>query len=157
LASFFFLMGFAQLAFELVGELLVVVETEAAPTAEEWVGYLEACRQLGERVGSSVHLARTLIFTDGGMPDFAQRRALSKIIRGRLVRSALVTDNIFIRMTLGGFSIINPALKVYPTRDWPGAATVLGLDANQRAEALAVADQLALRVGPLSVLRSIAR
>jgi hypothetical protein len=150
-------MGSAQLAFELVGKLLVVVETEASPSAEEWTAYLEVCRTLEVRMGNHAHTTRTLIFTDGGLPDFAQRRALSKIIRGRQILSALITDHRLIRMTLGGFSIINPALRVYPTWEWPAAATLLGLDANQRAEALALADQLALRVGPLNVLRSISR
>jgi hypothetical protein len=150
-------MGSGQLAFELVGKLLVVVGTDAAPSADEWTSYLEVCRTLESRIGDHAHTSRTLIFTDGGMPDFAQRRGLSKIIRGRPILTALIADNRLIRMTLGGFSIINPALKVFPTWEWPAAATALGLDANQRAEALALADQLAQRVGPLKVLSSIAR
>jgi hypothetical protein len=145
----------AHFAFKRMDTLLVLVHDGLAPSDDAWQRYLEVCAQLDRSLPASTDQARALIFTDGGVPTGPQRTALSQILKGRAAISAVVSDSMLIRSSIGLFSIINPGLKVFPSADWKKAAAFARIDEARQLDVLKVAVGLAREVGESRVLRAI--
>src|SRR5262249_27181347 len=73
------------------GDLFVVVHRAKPPTDEEWTDYLESWRPLD--MGNM----RTLVFTDGGGPNPAQRKAATEALGGKSSLTAVVSSSPLIR------------------------------------------------------------
>lgn len=144
-----------HLVFERLDLLQVIVQDDEAPEPEEWRAYVDDCQHLEVALGPRWHLARAIIFTDGGLPTGPQRQALAKVLRGRPSASAIVTNNLFVRMTLGGFSIINPQLKTFSAADWHVAAQFAHVPREQHGQVLEVAKRLAQHVPSAKLVHAL--
>lgn len=144
-----------HLVFERLDLLQVIVQDDEAPEPAEWRAYIDSCRGLDDELGPRWHLARAIIFTDGGLPTAPQRHALGKVLRGRPSASAIVTNNLFVRMTMGGFSIINPQLKAFSASEWHEAAQFAHVSRDQHAQVLEVARRLAQQVPSAKLVHTL--
>jgi hypothetical protein len=133
---------------------MVVVEDTQNPTNEEWQRYLDVCVEIEKDYGSFDGVS-ALIFSDGGAPTSQHRVSLGKILKGRTVPSAVVSDSLVVRASLSIFQLINPGIHVYPSRDWQKAAAFAGVAPAKQLEALKVAVALGREVGDPKVLRAI--
>jgi hypothetical protein len=145
----------AHMAFKRVDFTLVVVQDAVPPTDEEWQRYLDACVQLGKDLAGDYGKASALIFTDGGAPNGKQRVAIAKLLGGRAALSAVVCDSLMIRAALGALGLINPGIKVFPSRDWVKAAAFARVPVSKHMEVLKIAVGLSHEVGDVKVLRAI--
>jgi hypothetical protein len=144
----------ARHAFQRLGTLLVVVVGTEAPTDEEWQQYLDACVALDRELGGLSRVS-ALIFSDGGSPTRLQLVGLDKVLRQRTGVSAVVCDSLRFRAVMSLFGLINPALRVFPSRDWKLAATFARIDESRHAEVLQVAADLGRQIGEVKVLHAI--
>jgi hypothetical protein len=95
------------MAFARIGNILVALHTAAPPSPEEWAEYMRALRQ--------VDLAKlvTIVFTDGGGPNSAQRKEVNDTLKGRASPSAVVTGNTFARSLVAALAWFNPSLRAF--------------------------------------------
>jgi hypothetical protein len=80
-----------NVAFKMVGGILVAVYNDKPPTAEDHQRCIEVFRKMDP---SST---RALIITDGGSPSPAQRKDFVNILQGREYWMAVCTDSIMVR------------------------------------------------------------
>jgi hypothetical protein len=80
-----------NVAFKMVGTVLVAVYSDKTPTAEDHRRCVEVFRKMDP---SST---RALIITDGGAPTPAQRKDFVGILQGREYWMAVCTDSVLVR------------------------------------------------------------
>ena len=78
------------MAFRIHKNLHVIVAGVKNPSKKDWDAYIEAVRA-EEKNGIDVTKMRTIVFTDGGGPDAAQRKIIADILNGRATPIAIVT------------------------------------------------------------------
>jgi hypothetical protein len=99
-----------NLVFSMVENVLLILCTEESATDEE---FREVCNALG---AMDFERGRTLIITAGGGPTITQRNELSRMAKGRTMKSAVVSDAPAVRGIVTAVSWINRSLKAFPTR-----------------------------------------
>jgi hypothetical protein len=108
------------------GGVLLCVHTADSPSMDEWEGYVEHCVRLPHAFN------RTLVVTDGGGPNAAQRRLLQDRYLGpqkarcREYRVAVMTDSAFVRGIVKALNWFNPDANSFPYND--GAGVPLAID-----------------------------
>ena len=140
--------------FQRFEKTMVVVQTSKEPGDDEWQAYCDACVEMVNDLGGYEGTG-ALIFSDGGAPASRHRVQLGKILAGKTVPSAVVTDSLVVRTALGIFSLINPGIKVFPSRDWTKAAAFALVPPNKQLETLKVAVKLGRIAGDIKVLRAM--
>jgi hypothetical protein len=78
------------------------------PTDDEWVRYLALVESHG------IDRTRQLIYTDGGGPSAKQRQALTALLAGRVVPTAVVSDRLSVRASVAVLAWINSSVHAYP-------------------------------------------
>lgn len=124
----------ANMAFDINDDLHVIVLGTANPTAKDWEEYTNAISAL-ERKGVDVTRMRTLVFTDSGGPDAAQRAVLVKILRGRKTKLVMLSDSQAFRMIGIAITWFNDFAKVLSPSRMIEALTFLGIP-ETRADAI---------------------
>lgn len=99
-----------NLASKLVGNILLAVYSENAPTAAEH----EETIAIFSKVDPAK--VRVLTYTRGGAPTSAQRKDINNVLNGRELTSAIVTDSTVVRGVVTAFSWFNQKVKSFPTR-----------------------------------------
>lgn len=103
------------------GEIMVVVHTSSPPSDAEWTAYLEG-------VGSSdLQTLRSVVFTDGGAPNSAQRKSLNDVLEGRQVPGIVISPSALVRGVVTALAWFNPGIKVYSPEQFDDAVTYLEL------------------------------
>jgi hypothetical protein len=144
------------MAFRRLGPLVVVVHDAQPPSPEEWTRYLDVGRELDQELKGRLDLAGAVIFTDGGGPTSSQRVEFNKVILGRAVVSAIVTDSFTVRSIVGALSLFNSkGLRVFVPRDWKEAMAFARVPVERHLEILKIAVGLGREVGDPKVLRSV--
>lgn len=100
------------MAHAVVGTLIITVHTAQAPSAEEWAEYVKELKKVSGGVKDYTQL-RNIVFTDGGAPNSAQRKAVNDIVSSRSVTSAIVSSSSLVRSVVTAFSWFNSLIKVY--------------------------------------------
>lgn len=102
----------ANMAFtvlETVGNsgLMLVAHTNKQPSDPEWDRYFtELVRHDPERM-------KSLVFTDGGALNSAQRKQVNDFLRGRTSICAVVTANAVVRGVVTALGWFNPKIRAY--------------------------------------------
>jgi hypothetical protein len=144
------------MAFRRQGPLVVVVHDNQTPSAEEWTRYLALARELDVELKGRLELAGAVIFTDGGGPSSSQRVDFNKIVLGRTVVSAIVSESLAVRGIVGALSLFNSkGLKVFVPSEWKVAMDFARIPAERHLEFLQIAVSLGREVGDPKVLRKI--
>jgi hypothetical protein len=96
------------MALSVLDRLFVVVYGAEDPSDGEWRGYLD----LVERHG--IRRTMQLIYTEGGAPTAAQRRALNQLIAGHTVPVAVISARAGVRWTVTVLSWFNRRIRAFP-------------------------------------------
>lgn len=101
-----------NMTYSCVGTVMIAVHSEAAPSDEEWDGYLALMAQQPDLAA-----VRSLAFTDGGAPNSRQRKALNDLLTSRL-RGApglavAISSSALVRSVVTALSWFNPNVKAF--------------------------------------------
>ena len=144
------------MAFRRLGPLVVVVHDQQPPAAEEWARYLLLGRELDQDLKGHMEQVSAIIFTDGGGPTSAQRVEFNKIVLGRAVVSAIITESLAVRGIVGALSLFNSkGLRVFVPSDWKAAMEFARVPVERHLEILRAAVALGREVGDPKVLRTL--
>jgi hypothetical protein len=116
-----------NMAFEVLGDLFILVHNKADPSENEWDVYLEALRARSGEIDA----LRTLIYTEGGGPSAAQRKSLNDVLHGRTTRAAVVSDASMVRMITTALGWFNPMIRSFSPNESHQALDYLGLPRAQ--------------------------
>src|SRR5689334_16636186 len=96
-----------NMAFATIGNVIVALHNDSPPTADEWSQYTKAVKSM------DVTKVRPIAFSDGGGPDFKQRKQLNEVLGGHAGRAALVTSSALARSVVTALSWFNPLVKAF--------------------------------------------
>ena len=113
-----------------VGDVLVFVHTNDAPSDPEWEKALELLRNRASSSG-----LRTLVYTAGGAPNAAQRARLNAVIGATKPPIAVLTSSPIARAAGTAISWFNPMFKVFGPDDVDNALDHLALRGIERTHA----------------------
>jgi hypothetical protein len=99
---------------------IIMLHAQAAPPASGWDDYLQ---QLRTKDVTSLGL---LVFTAGGAPGPAQRRALNRVLDGRHFARAIVHRSTVVRGVVAAVSWFAPGVKAFDPAAWAAAAAHAG-------------------------------
>ena len=134
---------------ELVGgSLMITINTSRPPTDEEWNDYVETYRKRGPET------LRTLVFTDGGAPNSAQRKKVNEMLDGKTTRAAVISPNSMVRGVVTALSWFNPKIKVFAPEQLDDAFRYLEIRGAEIDTVWQVIRKLQSKLGG-EVLRSI--
>lgn len=119
------------MAYDVVGDLIITVHTESAPSDAEWKGYVEALREVVRTTADYARL-RNIVFSDGGAPNSLQRKVVNDIIAGRdPIPVALVSGSALARGVVTALAWFNPKIKAFPPQEADEAYRHLGFSRAQ--------------------------
>jgi hypothetical protein len=95
------------MSLKVIGNQLITVHGTEQVTEQEGRECLDVLK------GMDVRKIRALVFTRGGAPAPAQRKALADAYRGRAVPTAILSDVRFIRGVATAMSWFNPSLRSF--------------------------------------------
>lgn len=103
------------------GEIMVVVHTSSPPSDEEWAAYIDGLAT------SDLQTLRSIVFTDGGAPNSAQRKTINDVLEGRQVPGVVISPSALVRGVVTALAWFNPGLKAYPPERFEDAVAYLEL------------------------------
>jgi hypothetical protein len=117
----------SNVAWKFDGRVSVMVHGPSSPTNLEWQRFL---RDAVDR-GTGTHW-RNLVISYGGRPDGEQRKLLAEMLKGRAAPTAIMTGSGIVRAAVLAVSFFNRQMKAFALEDFDGAASYLGLTADER-------------------------
>ncbi|MGC4064508.1 MAG: hypothetical protein QM784_07665 [Polyangiaceae bacterium] len=90
-------------------DMYILVHGKRSPSDAEWDLYLSDLRTQADRLDC----VKTLVLTEGGNPDGAQRQRLNEVLRGRPTRVAVLTASIIARGVVGALAVFNPRIRAF--------------------------------------------
>jgi hypothetical protein len=141
-------------AFRLLRDVGLVVHNARNPNREEWDAYLAMSRAAADVVGGDLGKFRQIVFTDGGGPNNAQRRASADLAKecrnGDKVRVAVVSRSIVARGIVTAFRWLGLPLRAFQPEELAEAfAFLVVTDAEAVAICAAVEELCASIDGPI--------
>jgi hypothetical protein len=124
------------------GNFVVVAHGSLAPSAAEWNELLDIYR-----AHPRLSDMRTLVFTEGGAPNAAQRADLRAVFGSTDVPIAVITDSIVARAAGTAISWLNPSLRMFAPRDLDKGFDHIRATTADRRTLRAIADELRLALG----------
>ena len=119
------------------GNFIVFVHGSLAPSADEWQKLIGLFR-----THPNLSLLRTLVFTEGGAPNAAQRADLAAVIGSVKMPVSVITDSIIARGAGTALSWLNPALRLFAPKDFDDALDHLGATGHERRTLRTIVDEL---------------
>lgn len=95
---------------------LIMLHDAKDPGTAEWDRYLDDLR------GKDVTELGLLVFSDGGAPNAAQRRALNDLLKGRYFARAIVNDSTLVRGVIAAVGWFAPGVQAFRPGEWKQAA-----------------------------------
>ena len=126
---------------EFFGDLMILVHTAHAPNETEWKEYIEAVR------ASDLDKLKTLVFTDGGAPNAAQRKSVNEVLDGKTSPGAIVSHSMLVRGVVSALSWFNPKIKAFSPENTDAAFRYLGLPDEQAPAVWTVVHRLREKLG----------
>jgi hypothetical protein len=120
------------LAYELAGNLCILVHGEQAPSNADWSGYLAFLRE------ATVASPRFLVVTDDVAPTPTQRAGLNELViaRGKPVPTAVMTHSAVARAAVTVLGWFNSAIRAFAPNELSAALSYLDIEPARRAEVL---------------------
>jgi hypothetical protein len=103
---------------------IVMLHGQKPPPEEGWQDYLHQLR------GRDVTSLGLLVFTAGGAPGPAQRRALNQVLNGRHFSRAIVHQSALVRGVVAAVGWFAPGVKAFEPSAWTAAALHAGFPTN---------------------------
>jgi hypothetical protein len=123
-------------------DVFVLVHGKRSPCDAEWDLYLTDLRAQAGRLDC----VRTLVITEGGNPDGAQRQRLNQLLRGRPTRAAVLTASIVARGVVGALAVFNPSIRAFSPDAAGLALAYLGVPTDEYGPLLRTIAELRLIV-----------
>jgi len=95
---------------------MIMLHGAQDPTMKEWDAYLADLRD------KDVTTLGLLVFTSGGAPNAAQRRALNNVLLGRYFARAVVNDSTIVRGIIAAVGWFAPGVQPFRPGEWKQAA-----------------------------------
>ncbi len=121
-----------------LGQMVVMRETDETPLDAEWDAFLKILADNHVRF----ERMKILVVTDGGGPNFAQRKRLEVVLNGKPVRVAIVTDSAKSRFIASAISLINRQHMGYSLKELPQAYVHLRMTPTECSEAATALQQM---------------
>ena len=125
-----------------VGNVIVLLHTNAPPRDDEWAKYLAEVKAEPE-----ISRLRCIAFTDGGAPTVKQRRGLNELLDGRRLRSLVISRNPLIRGAVAALNMVNPLTRAFSPDALDEAFAYLRLTGEEIAAAHQALDALHAELG----------
>jgi hypothetical protein len=135
-----------HMGFKILGNLHLVVVGEQDPTSPDWTAYIEAIRA-EERRGIDARQMRTLVFSDGGGPNVAQRKVARELLNGRSTPLAIVTGSTLMRGMITSLRWFNPLCRAFPPKEVGEAMRFLGIPGIKYEQIIRSAREIQLGLG----------
>lgn len=100
-----------NMAVKFVDRLFIVVFGTNDPSYQEWLEYLTIVEYHG------YDATMQLVFTDGGGPDYFQRRYLAEVTRDYTLSVAVVSSSVRVRALVTAMSWFNSRIRAFPESD----------------------------------------
>lgn len=110
-----------NMAFEIVGDLFIVIHNAKPPSDAEWASYLRSWQ------GRDMSKMRTLVFTAGGGPSTAQRKEANTALGGKPSVTSVVSDSAMVRGIVTALSWFNSEIKAFNPTESTEAFRHLGI------------------------------
>lgn len=104
-----------------IGRIFLAVHTRQPPSDEEWDAALSG---MGPFLKTSERVC-SLIFTDGGAPNTAQRKRLRETYAGRDIPVAVLSGALIPRFVNASIALFNKSIRSYTPEEFPLARTYL--------------------------------
>lgn len=114
-----------NVAHKIIGDWFVAVWGENPPTEEEGRLILSVFKTL------DFSRMRMLVFTRGGAPTPAQRKAMNEALQGTSFTTAIVTDVTLVRGVVTALSWFNSSIKAFSTAQVEDAFRYLQIPTTQ--------------------------
>src|SRR5262245_2077966 len=101
--------------FHAIGKVFLVVHTKKNPSDAEWDDYLAELEKHKEEL-EELH---TLVFTDGGAPNGAQRKRLNDILANRPFRAAVISNAMIARFVVASMALFNKKIRSFHPGELP--------------------------------------
>jgi hypothetical protein len=129
-----------------VGRIFIAIHTKTPPSDQEWDHSLRL-------INDDIANACTIVFTDGGAPNAAQRKRLSESPRGRSP-VAVLSDSLIPRFVNASIALFNKSIRSYTSKDFEEACQYLNFTAEEKAQVLNVLREVQVsalpkKIGPL--------
>jgi hypothetical protein len=128
-------------AYRLTHDVVLAVHNVRNPNREEWDAYLEMMSSVKEAFGGDCARFRQLIFTDGGAPNAAQRKAVVDIARGLTnvdqIRVVIISRSVVARGIVTAFRWLGFPLRSFAPDELDEAFAFLAVS---KAEAVDLCD-----------------
>jgi hypothetical protein len=139
-----------RMGFKFMGSLHIIVVGEQDPAQADWHAYVEAIQAEATR-GASVGQMRTLVFSDGGGPNAAQRRVTRELREGQNTPQAIVTHRRITRAVITALRLWSPHVRAFPPHDLRGALEFLGVPEIKLRQVVRLAGEIQLGLGIAAV------
>jgi hypothetical protein len=138
-----------NMASKVVGSVIVSLLARGNPTRAEWDVYLALLEKLAKEAGGSLKNYRNIVFSDGGMPDSAQRKASVQIIeryQGKDMPVAIVTRDTIARGVVTAAHWFGLNMQAFAPDDADKAFQFLGVSEQLKARVYREVDPLLQQV-----------
>jgi hypothetical protein len=142
-----------RMGFKFLGNLHIIVVGEREPAPTDWNAYVEAI-QAEERRGMPAAQMRTLVFSDGGGPNAAQRKVAREVREEGGNPLAIVTDRWLARAVITAKRVVKPHCRAFAPGDMERALEFLGVPGFKLRHILRLAREVQLGLG-IAAVRSL--
>ncbi len=142
-----------RMGFKFLGNLHIIVVGERDPAPTDWNAYVEAI-QAEARRGVDVTQMRTLVFSDGGGPNAAQRTITRDLCDGLARPRAIVTVHRLTRAVIAALRWVDPLCRAFAPRDLGAALAFLEIPGTKQQQVLRLAGEIELGLA-ISAVKSL--
>lgn len=143
----------ANLKATLIETTVVVVANDHPPEPDAWDAYMTLLS--GHLDARGDQPGNLIVFSGGGTPDSGMRLRLRNVARGRIIRTAVVSDSTMVRAIIGVFSLFVDGTRPFAAGDWQEALSYGGLAPQNTATYLPILRQLDADVGGSRALEAL--
>ena len=142
-----------RMGFRFLGGLHIIVVGERDPTPADWNAYVGAIHAEEQR-GLLAAQTRTLVFSDGGGPNAAQRRIAREVRDERGSPRAIVTNRAFARAWITVKGLFTPHCRAFAPDEMDAVLEFLGIPGMKLQQILRLAREIQLGLG-ISAVKSL--
>ena len=142
-----------RMGFKFLGNLHIIVVGERDPAPADWNAYVDAIRAETRR-GVDLAQMRTLVFSDGGGPNVAQRKITAELCEGQARPRAIVTVHRLTRAVITALRWFDPLCRAFAPSGLGEALSFLEIPAIKRQQVIRLASEveLGLRISAVQSL-----
>jgi hypothetical protein len=133
--------------FRYVGRIFLAIHTKDPPSDEEWDAALVGMREWAQGPGRPC----TLVFTDGGAPNTAQRQRLQKALNGKDLLIAVLSGALIPRFVNASIALFNKSIRSFTPDEFPQARQHLMLTEQELKQLRETFSQVQAEMGSRKV------